>query len=633
MEFQTPLIKVFLENKAKILQAKRYSNESEFDGFLNLVIRAEKERQEILEEIKKIGSINLQELKNNLGMNEESLIYNLEYLKELGFLEFMGEKSRFFQKIIKENEYKGLFPNVSIIRDKNLCCGCGLCDSICPVKAINYTGNTFELKEEACFNCGLCFTCCPRSFFPKTLKRIKENTQSNPKFLESLNYYYEICSASTTDKRIKAVAQNGGIVTSLLKTAFRENLIDAAIAVSVSDEPHKSLPIIIDSEEGLLRTAGTKYTNSPSLKLLHISQDYEKIAVVGTPCMMEALKKTSFYPLNKPFYENIAIKIGLFCMDSFDYDQIKSVLKKEFQISPKEVKKMDIDKGRFYVYHQDGSIFTMPAKDIVKFSRLECFFCDDLTSEQADISVGSIGSEPGWSTVIIRTRKGDDLFQKALNLELIEKKEILEDSQDFITLRRISKSKQKVYKEVYRPKIIQQDPDIRITNFQEVPQGLTLNMVKLEVSRCLQCGRPLCIEGCPVNIDIPQFIKLLKGEKLIDALRVMKDYNLLPAICGRVCPQEIQCEKTCLLNNLGEPISIGYLERFIADWERLNGLKECPDCKPPNNIKVAIIGSGPAGLTCASELAKMGYDVTIFEAFHDGGGVLTYGIPEFRLPK
>ncbi|MFX1417622.1 MAG: NADPH-dependent glutamate synthase [Promethearchaeota archaeon] len=181
--------------------------------------------------------------------------------------------------------------------------------------------------------------------------------------------------------------------------------------------------------------------------------------------------------------------------------------------------------------------------------------------------------------------------------------------------------------------MIQQDPDKRITNFQEVPKGLTLEMIKLESKRCLQCGLPQCVSGCPVNIDIPRFIRLLRDEKFIDALRVMKDYNLLPAVCGRVCPQEIQCESTCLLNGLEEPIAIGYLERFIADWERKNQLKECPECKPPNNIKVAVIGSGPSGLTCAGELARKGYDVTIFEAFHAGGGVLIYGIPEFRLPK
>ncbi|MFX1502207.1 MAG: NADPH-dependent glutamate synthase [Promethearchaeota archaeon] len=179
----------------------------------------------------------------------------------------------------------------------------------------------------------------------------------------------------------------------------------------------------------------------------------------------------------------------------------------------------------------------------------------------------------------------------------------------------------------------EQPPEIRIANFQEVPKGLNQEMVKMESKRCLQCGFPRCVSGCPVNIDIPRFIRLLRSEKFIDALRVMKDYNLLPAICGRVCPQEVQCEEACLLNKLEEPIAIGYLERFIADWERENQLKECPECKAPNNIKVAVIGSGPAGLTCAGELARKGYDVTIFEAFHAGGGVLIYGIPEFRLPK
>ncbi|MFX1568877.1 MAG: NADPH-dependent glutamate synthase [Promethearchaeota archaeon] len=181
--------------------------------------------------------------------------------------------------------------------------------------------------------------------------------------------------------------------------------------------------------------------------------------------------------------------------------------------------------------------------------------------------------------------------------------------------------------------MVQQEPNKRITNFQEVPQGLPLEMVRSESIRCLQCGNPQCVLGCPVNIDIPRFIRLLKSEQYIDALRVMKDYNLLPAICGRVCPQEVQCEQACLLNSLEEPIAIGYLERFIADWELKNQLKECPECRPPNNIKVAVIGSGPAGLTCAGELAKFGYDITIFEAFHAGGGVLSYGIPEFRLPK
>jgi len=184
-----------------------------------------------------------------------------------------------------------------------------------------------------------------------------------------------------------------------------------------------------------------------------------------------------------------------------------------------------------------------------------------------------------------------------------------------------------------RQKMREQDPSERIHNFSEVTLGFTEDMVKIEVERCLQCGDPKCVNGCPVNIDIPNFIRLIKENDLLGAIRNIKEYNILPAICGRVCPQEVQCEKACILSKRWEPVAIGALERYVADWERENQLKECPDCEAPNHIKVAIIGSGPAGLTCAADLARAGYDVTVFEAFHKGGGVLVYGIPEFRLPK
>lgn len=184
-----------------------------------------------------------------------------------------------------------------------------------------------------------------------------------------------------------------------------------------------------------------------------------------------------------------------------------------------------------------------------------------------------------------------------------------------------------------RQKMAEQDPKKRITNFDEVPFGFTEKQAIEEANRCLKCGKPLCVEGCPVNVDIPGFIKCIREKEFREAIFTIKDYNILPAICGRVCPQEVQCEEKCILGKRWEPVAIGALERFVADWERKNQLKACPECQPPNGIKVAIIGSGPAGLTCAADLAKVGYDTTVFEAFHTGGGVLVYGIPEFRLPK
>jgi len=182
----------------------------------------------------------------------------------------------------------------------------------------------------------------------------------------------------------------------------------------------------------------------------------------------------------------------------------------------------------------------------------------------------------------------------------------------------------------------EQPPDIRKRNFLEVPLGYNKEEAILEAQRCLQCPTHPCIDGCPVHINIPGFIKAIKEDNLQKAIDIIHESNLLPAITGRVCPQEDQCQAVCVMGNVGDPVSIGRLERYVADWElekRKKGEVSLPPKMPPKNKKVAIIGSGPAGLSCAADLAKMGYDVTIFEGFHKTGGVLTYGIPEFRLPK
>ncbi len=178
----------------------------------------------------------------------------------------------------------------------------------------------------------------------------------------------------------------------------------------------------------------------------------------------------------------------------------------------------------------------------------------------------------------------------------------------------------------------EQDAKVRATNFEEVCLGYNKEEAMEEAARCINCKNAQCVKGCPVSIDIPGFIEKVKDGEIEEAYQIISESSALPAVCGRVCPQESQCEGKCIRGIKGEPISIGKLERFVADWASENGIKP-QGAETKNGKKVAVIGSGPAGLTCAGDLAKLGYDVTIFEALHEAGGVLVYGIPEFRLPK
>lgn len=183
-----------------------------------------------------------------------------------------------------------------------------------------------------------------------------------------------------------------------------------------------------------------------------------------------------------------------------------------------------------------------------------------------------------------------------------------------------------------RVPVREQDPKVRAANFDEVCYGYNMDEALLEASRCLNCKTPRCVEGCPVNVKIPQFIAHLAKGDVKAAAGVIALDSSLPSVCGRVCPQEMQCEGRCVLGVKGQPVAIGKLERFVGDWSRENGVR-FTECAPSNGHRVAIVGSGPASLACAGDLAKLGYEVTMFEALHKAGGVLEYGIPEFRLPK
>ena len=178
-----------------------------------------------------------------------------------------------------------------------------------------------------------------------------------------------------------------------------------------------------------------------------------------------------------------------------------------------------------------------------------------------------------------------------------------------------------------------QEPLVRAKNFNEVALGYSDEQALAEANRCIQCPKRSCVDGCPVDVDIPDFILAVREANMPEAVRILKSKNSLPGICGRVCPQESQCEATCTIAKKGAPIAIGRLERYVADWELSQGQMQKPELAKPTGKRVAVVGSGPAGLTAAADLARLGHEVTIFEALHTAGGVLMYGIPEFRLPK
>jgi glutamate synthase (NADPH) small chain len=202
--------------------------------------------------------------------------------------------------------------------------------------------------------------------------------------------------------------------------------------------------------------------------------------------------------------------------------------------------------------------------------------------------------------------------------------------EDFMAEEEVKKGKKEA---VPRQPMPEQAPEVRRRNFKEVPIGYTPETGMLEAQRCLQCKKPSCVDGCPVQVDIPGFINLIKEGNFTLAARRLWQKNSLPAVCGRVCPQEIQCEGNCIVGKKGQPVAIGNLERFAADYERVHGKGELPPKAPPTGKKVAVVGSGPSGLTVAGDLIAKGHEVTVLEAFHKPGGVLVYGIPEFRLPK
>jgi len=439
-------IRAFFESKEEILKVGKFS-ENEFYEILDAMVDAETERKLVLKELKGIEPLFLEEIVKIIkDFPPENVIRDIIYLKEQGYVqEHVEIKTKTVIKKIKGEEkevevkeffyryqvrdlpddfIEHYFEPVSIVFNAGVCCQCGWCSAICPVSAIVVTADTLEIDEDICMKCGLCFSVCPRSFsIDQATENIKKLDKSL-KWSDKTGAYINAYSASTTKDDIKKVRQDGGIVTSILEYLLENNLVDAIVAVQHSEELWKPEPIIIENVKDLYKTGGTKYANSPSLTIIDQCKKYEKIAFVGVPCMMKAIEKGTMFPSGLPFYKNIKYKIGLFCMESFPYDGIINLAKEQFNKDINELTKMNIGGGKFIINLKSGEQMDVPLKEVQKYARDNCHFCEDLTSDYADISVGSIGSQDGWSSVITRSKDADKLYNDIVKAGLIESKNL-----------------------------------------------------------------------------------------------------------------------------------------------------------------------------------------------------------------
>ena len=294
------------------------------------------------------------------------------------------------------------------------------------MNAIVVTADTLKIDDNICMKCGLCFSVCPRSF---SIDRVYENIKKLDKSLnwsEKIGAYVNTYTATTTSNKIMKVRQDGGIVTSILQYLLENKIVDAIVAVRHSEDLWRPEPIIVDNLKDLYKTAGTKYANSPSLAIIEHAKKYENIAFVGVPCMMKAIDKGTLFPCGIPFFNNIRYKIGLFCMESFPYEGIIQLAKDQFNKDINDITKMNIGGGKFLINLKSGEELNVPLKEVQKYARNNCHYCEDLTSDYADISVGSIGSQDGWSSIITRSNEADKLFKDIVEAGLIETKNLKE---------------------------------------------------------------------------------------------------------------------------------------------------------------------------------------------------------------
>jgi len=465
-------IRVLIDAKQEILDSGIYTEDQYYNiifkmidedylkySLFNYLTNHSKNNYKSLQDFCHINSIDLRkglsllELLKNEGLLELNIIYdNVEEDGENNtnatFKDYEIQLTN-----LKPSEKKTIYEPVKVIFDSKNCSGCGLCAGICPLNCVNVYNGFGKLDEDKCIRCGLCYYVCPRSYLPVNLLNMTQEITSEFKNYSTIGYFMEAYSARTKIKEIADKCQDGGISSTCLYYLFDKNEIDIALGAQMSTTPWRPEPLLIKNKKDVLLSSGTKYVSNPTLRLLNqLNGNQGKLAIVGVPCMMQALLKSEVYNINIPSLNQVKYKIGIFCMESFSYESFLNICK-VLNVDVKDVKKTDINKGKFFVYTQDGKELTVPIKEVTNLAREDCEACFDLTSESADISIGSTGSPNGWNTVLIRTQKGKELFDALVKNKLIESKDIKDVKPGLPMVEKIATSKRNTcYKHLAKKK-------------------------------------------------------------------------------------------------------------------------------------------------------------------------------------
>ena len=455
-------IRVLIDAKQEILDSGVY-NEEQYDTILFKMFDEElikyklynflsHQKSNDFEALKKFSNQNSVEITKTLSLlellNNENLIAVNEIYDEIEGDENTPSSTSFKDFDIKSfdvnpSKIKSIYEPVKTIFETKNCSGCGLCVGICPVNCIDVYNGIGNIDDLKCIRCGLCYYLCPRTYLPIRVLNMTQAGASQIKKYSKVGHYLEAYSARTKIDEIAKSCQDGGVTSTCLHYLFDANAIDIALGAKMSKIPWRPEPIVLEKKEDVLLTTGTKYVNNPNLKSLsELNKKKANLAVVGVPCMMQALLKSNIYNIKIPALNQIKYRIGIFCMESFSYESLLKICEL-LNVDVNDVKKTDINKGKFFVYTTSNDELTLPIKEIGHLAREDCEVCFDLTSESADISIGSIGSPSGWNTVLIRTEVGKELYNKLIEKDLIESKQLSEVKPGLPLLERIATSKKK----------------------------------------------------------------------------------------------------------------------------------------------------------------------------------------------